>query len=206
MVVHRSPRAPLGKSPPRPIPQIKRSRSRNNNRSRSRSRGGGKRSRSKEKSYGRSGRRSAVKTRVPSRDRYTSDLYYLGGLAKASGMALPDLTKKYWQFRERYPNASFRTIAQHLVGDAVDVATLGAQLGWYGFSSAVSGVKATGDAVVWGAQRARSKARRARSSLKRAGSSLTRAGSSLKRWWNADPKRSRSRHRNRSRGRLSRHR
>lgn len=200
MVVVRSRRAPLGKSPHRPIPQIKRSRSRNNNRSRSRSRGGGNRSRSKGKSYVRSGRRSALKTRVPSRDRYTSDLYYLGGLAKASGKALPELTKKYWQIRKNYPNISFRTIAQHLVGDTVDVATLGVRLGWYGFSSAVSGVQATGNAVVRGAQSVRSKARRARSSLRRAGSSLTRAGSSFKRWWNAVPKRSRSRHRSRSRG------
>ena len=183
MVIRRSPRAPLGRSPMKTITTSSRRKSRSQTKSRS--------------VHGRSGRRSAVKTRVPSRDRYTSDLYYLGGLAKASGMALPELTKKYWQFRKIYPSASFRTVAQHIVGDAVDVASLGAKLGWYGFSSAVSGVKATGNAVVWSAQRARSKAGHARSSL-------NRAGNSLKRWWNAEPKRSRSRNRSRSRGRSAR--
>jgi len=174
---------------------------RSRSRSRSRSQSVVKRGR------GRSGRGSLGETSVPSRDRYTSDMYYLGGLAKAVGMTIPNLGRKYWKFRKTYPEATLKTIALHIFGDTYDVATLGVKLGWYAAANVKNTVKNTPNAIVSSSKRARSSLRRLRDnsldrvkgSLNRVGSSFNRVGSSLKHWWQAEPQRSRSRSRSRNR-------
>ena len=153
------------------------SRSRHTTRSRSRSRSRSRaRSRSPPRSPLRSrsptGRRAAAATSVPSRGENDTDSQYLKELAKATGMSLPNLFRKYWQFKEMYPEATFRTFASNVVGDTMDLSVLGAKLGW----NTVRAARHLPKAIV---KRGRSSLRRGRSSLRRGRSSIRRAGSSV---------------------------